>query len=335
MPRPWRIRFPGAKYHVTVRGNARQTIYHAQSDYRRFMEQLTSALERDEVVLYAYCLLPNHGHLLVETPLGNIHRFMQRLNTAYGMYRRYKRNRPGHCFQGRYGAKLVGGDEYILRVSRYIHLNPVRIKRMEAASASEKTACLNDYPWSSYGGYVDGKRIEEIVNYRWLRLMDRSTPGRSRIAYRAYVESMVDGEDPVLKEAMGASCYAIGDGEFRAQVHGELREVRLNKGAYGDIAWPLEREPDMDVVTQTVAGELGADVQELRRHGRRAGVAKMIAIELCCRLCGKSQREVGRSFGYKGNGAVGKQRAKLRELMAGDEALRRQLTRLRKKLAEG
>jgi hypothetical protein len=100
--------------------------------------------------------MPNHAHLVVETPLGNISRFMQRLNTAYGMYRRYKRRRPGHCFQARYGAKLVSGDLYLLRVTRYVHLNPVKVKALSGASAKARVAHLNAYPWTSYGVYIGG-----------------------------------------------------------------------------------------------------------------------------------------------------------------------------------
>ena len=125
MARPWRILYAGAKYHVTVRGNARQEVFHEERDYLRFIEQLSDGLEKDEIILYAFVLMSNHYHLFVETKHGNIQRFMQRLNTAYSMYHRYKHNQPGHCFQGRYGAKLVKGDDYILRLTRYVHLNPV------------------------------------------------------------------------------------------------------------------------------------------------------------------------------------------------------------------
>ena len=83
MSRPWRIRFGGAKYHVTVRGNNRQCVFHADADYLRFLAQLSDCLEKDRVILYAYVLMPNHFHLFVETPGGNLSRFMQRLNTAY------------------------------------------------------------------------------------------------------------------------------------------------------------------------------------------------------------------------------------------------------------
>ena len=84
MARPWRIRYAGAKYHVTSRGNGRQRIFFGAEDYARFLCQLRSALDLDEVILYAYACMPNHTHLLVETPLGNIQKFMQRLNTANG-----------------------------------------------------------------------------------------------------------------------------------------------------------------------------------------------------------------------------------------------------------
>ena len=85
--------------------------------------------------------MPNHIHLEVETPRGNLPRFMQRLTTAYGMYFRYKKRRPGHCFQGRYGAKLVDGDDYLLRLTRYIHLNPVRTQAMKGVPLEQSIFC--------------------------------------------------------------------------------------------------------------------------------------------------------------------------------------------------
>ena len=107
MPRPPRKAYAGAKYHITVRGNGRQNIFLCEEDRGRFLEQLWGGLEKDEVILYAYVLMSNHYHLLIETRRANVSAFMQRLNTAYGMYFRYKHGRPGHALQGRFGAKLV------------------------------------------------------------------------------------------------------------------------------------------------------------------------------------------------------------------------------------
>ena len=260
-----------------MRGNAREVIFHAPEDYARFLEQLASALELDGVVLYTYALMANHAHLVVETPLGNISRFMQRLNTAYGMYRRYKRRRPGHCFQARFGAKLVSGDLYILRVTRYVHLNPVKVKALARLSGAEKVAHLNAYPGSSYGAYVGTATPPVPVDLRWLLLMGRKTERARRVAYRAYVESLVDGEDEALKEATQASRYAVGDAEFREAIEGELRDVRVEQAVAGDILWPVGHRPPVKAVLALVAEAFGMSVEALRGHGRRVGVAKQVA----------------------------------------------------------
>ena len=126
MPRPPRIDFPDALYHVTSRGNGRATIFHSDADRERFLAQLADSLHTAAVVLHAYVLMDNHFHLLVHTPRGNLSRFMQRLCTAYAMYARYKHRRPGHQFQGRFKAKLVEDDVYLRVLRRYMHLNPVK-----------------------------------------------------------------------------------------------------------------------------------------------------------------------------------------------------------------
>ena len=91
-------------------------------------------------------------HLVFETPQGNLSAFMQSLLTAYTVYFNQRHRRSGHVTDGRYGAKLVEGDEYLDALTRYIHLNPVRIKKLEKAPLRERLAALTAYPWSSYRG---------------------------------------------------------------------------------------------------------------------------------------------------------------------------------------
>ena len=232
MPRPWRLRFAGAKYHLTQRGNGGQAVFLGADDYGRFLEQLDHCLEANGVKLYAYCLMPNHYHLLAETPLGNVQRFMQRLNTSYAMYFRYKHTRPGHCWQGRYGAKLVKADEYILRVTRYIHLNPIKVQAFADRPRSELLEHLDGWLWSSYAGYAG-------------------------------------------------------------------------------LRWPEDSMPGMETVERAVMEEFRISREALHSHGQHAGEAKSVAIELCCRLSGASQRDVGRYFGYRTDGGVTKQRQRL------------------------
>ena len=133
---------------------------------------------------------------------------------------------------------------------------------------------------------------------------------------------------------MGASRYAIGDDEFCEEVAEELKEARLRKGCFGrDVMWPSLKERTLQEVEDAVMEVFGVEKKALREHGRRAGSAKMVALELCCEFTGHSQRQIGLQFGYTSNGAVGKQRQKLRELMLEDSALQRRVTKLQKQLA--
>jgi putative transposase len=320
MARHWRIRYAGAKYHLTVRGNGREVVFAKPADYERFLEQLQAALAADEVVLYAYVLMPNHYHLFVETPLGNVQRFMQRLNTAYGMYFRYKHARPGHCFQGRYGAKLVNGDEYLLRLTRYIHLNPVKTKRRQGESMAGKRAVLEGHVWSSYRGYVGLAPAEEMVNYRWLKMMGRVRAKANRAAYRRYVEQMLRSEDDVLAEARGRSAYAIGDERFVAETEEDMAAARRSKVDCGDIVWPERPRTPVGTVMGPVLQEVGLTEVELKRHGRAVGERKSMAIELLCRHSSASQRDVAALCGYRRDSSVGKQRRMLREKLSADAA---------------
>jgi hypothetical protein len=291
-------------------------------------------VEKDGVQLFAYVLMPNHYHLFVETPHGNIQRFMQRLNTAYSMYHRYKHSEPGHCFQGRYGAKLVGGDDYIIRLTRYIHLNPVKVAACEGQSLEKNLVRLNGYKWSSYRGYVDEQAKEEMVDYRWLRLMDRGTQKGNRAEYRRYVERYISRNDEEFKTSLDVSRYAVGDTEFIGEVESDLRDVRENKGVYGDIKWPEGKSLSFEKITTAVASEFKIDADQILTQCHAGRISKKVALELSCRYSNQSQRKVGECFGYKGNGSVLKQRQRLSEMLKGDEKLKRRLDKLANRLAK-
>ena len=332
MARPWRVRYAGAKYHLTVRGSGRAAVFRAPDDYARFLEQLDAALEADGVVLYAYVLLPNHYHLFVETPLGNVQRFMQRLNTAYGMYFRFKHGRPGHCFQGRYGAKLVAGDRYILGLTRYIHLNPVKVKGLESSPSDSKREVLREWLYSSYRGYAGLAEPERRVDYRWLAVMGRRSDRENRRAYRGFAESMLGKEDAFFLDEAGKSRYAIGDEQFREEAERAVSERRPERAVAGDVDWPAERRPALETVAKAAADVLGVALSDVRAHGNRLGDKKALVVEWCCRLSDASQRAVARHLGYGSESAVGKARKRAQAALAREpgsaDAERQLLTRL-------
>ena len=325
MTRPLRKEFAGAKYHVTSRGNGRKAIFLNAADYQRFVTQLQAALRSDEVILHAYVLMPNHYHLLVETPQGNLNTFMRRLNTAYALYFRYKHRWPGHVFQGRYGAKLVEGDECLLRVTRYIHLNPIRVRSMKGKAPDMIKKVLRGYAWSSGGGYAGWKQPEGWVDYRLLKLMAGGSVTANRLRYRGNLESLALKRDEELEVAMKASRYAIGDEAYRKEVEASMLGPRPAAArAVACAARPVTLSR-MEVAVLQV---LGGKREDLQAHGNRGGVAKSVALELACRKLGYSQVEAGRRYGGITCAAVGQQRRRLMQRLRQEPVLTEQLKQI-------
>ena len=156
MPRPNRVEYPGAFYHVYNRGNRKGKIFIEERDYKLFVGLLFALTRRCDIQLYAWCLMPNHFHLLLETPKGNLSQFMQRLLTAYSQVINFRYNFVGHVFQGRYKAKICQKDVYFLELIRYIHLNPIRVKSRNLVSK------LEHWPWSSHSQYITNRGPSHI-----------------------------------------------------------------------------------------------------------------------------------------------------------------------------
>jgi REP element-mobilizing transposase RayT len=327
MPRPPRIDFPDAVYHVTSRGNGRADIFHSDDDRRRFLAQLAHHLRLTGVVLYAYVLMDNHYHLLVRTPRANLSAFIQRLLTSYALYARYKHRRPGHIFQGRFKAKLVEDDVYLLAVTRYIHLNPVKIAACRRMTRRQRLDRLEAFPWSSYRGYAAAASMEEFVCYDVLREYGRDQAAARR-HYRAYMAACLMEDDRPMQEAMSVSRYAIGGDAFVATT-----EERIEKRRSGRV-----QDRDLDLPRWTVAlGEIdaavarrfGIDPAVLSAHGHHAGPAKAVAVVLAARLAKVSGREIGQHYGI-GSSAIGsihRRIAKRADALETVESLARKLRR--------
>ena len=188
MARSLRIQYVDAYYHVTCRGNDRRSIYRDDSDRELFLEKLKASLEIYGVTLHAYVLMGNHFHLLVQTPKANLSEFMRHFNIAYtGAYNR-RHKRVGHLYQGRYKAILVEGDTYLLELSRYLHLNPIRIKPHKGRGYNEQWRVLEKYRWSSLRGYLKASERESWVNYD--EVLDQVGGSRSR--YSQFIDEGIE-----------------------------------------------------------------------------------------------------------------------------------------------
>ena len=137
MARPLRIEFPGALYHVSARGNARQDIFLDDQDRQRFLGVLERVVSRFHLLLHAYCLMDNHFHLVVETPEANLSQAMRQLNGVYTQAFNRRHDLVGHVLQGRFRAIVVDRDSYLLELCRYVVLNPdSRVARLTRARSS-------------------------------------------------------------------------------------------------------------------------------------------------------------------------------------------------------
>ena len=148
MVRPIRIEYAGALYHVTSRGNRRENIYFDDADRKDWLAVLGQTCKRFNWVVYTYCQMTNHYHLLVETIDGNLSRGMRQLNGEYTQRFNRRHCQTGYFLQGRYKVILVQHDSYLLELSRYVVLNPIRARMVE---------CLDTWPWSSYPAVMGAK----------------------------------------------------------------------------------------------------------------------------------------------------------------------------------
>ncbi len=141
MSRPIRIEFPDALYHVTARGDRREDIFYDDQDRQAFLATLEKIISQFNWICYAWCLMDNHYHLLIQTPDGNLSKGMRQLNGVYTQTSNRRHQRVGHLFQGRFKAILVDSDAYLLELARYVVLNPVRAGMVKKPES---------WAWSSY-----------------------------------------------------------------------------------------------------------------------------------------------------------------------------------------
>ena len=188
MARPWRIEFEGALYHVLSRGNGREDIYYDDQDRHLFLKTVGEMSERFEIDVYAYTLMRNHYHLLLKTNRANLSKSMQWLGLTYTRRFNLKHSRAGHLFQGRFKSIIVQNDAYLMRLSCYIHRNPLRagiVKR------------LADYRWSSYRSYGYG-----FTSPDWLKTGKIYSRFKGADKCKAYREKMQEyaKEEKKLRE---------------------------------------------------------------------------------------------------------------------------------------
>jgi REP element-mobilizing transposase RayT len=212
MARPLRIEFPGALYHVTSRGNARLPVFEDDHDRERFLAILAEVVPRYKWRCHAYCLMENHYHLLVETIEGNLSFGMRHLNGVYTQWFNRRHSRAGHLFQGRFKAILVELDSYLLELSRYVVLNPVRAGIARYAG---------NYRWSSYRATAGLDKKAPLLTVDWILAQFGGRRPEAIKHYRRFVQAGMQASS--LWKKLKAQCI-LGGKEFMDRLEPALKQ---------------------------------------------------------------------------------------------------------------
>jgi REP element-mobilizing transposase RayT len=320
MARPLRIQYPGAYYHITCRGNERKKIFLDDQDYQDFLEKLSLSLDIYNVALLAYVCMPNHFHLLATTPEGNLSEFMRHFNISYtsNFNRRYRR--VGHLYQGRYRAFLIDADNYLLEVSRYIHLNPIRSQVFTRKSFEEKWDVLLRHKYSSLRGYFTLRKGSEFVDCKDVLGYMGGDNRKGREKYRQFVRWGIEEKiDNPLE--IGRGHGVVGEDDFIQWIKGKLS----NKGK-AEREQPalreLRRENKPEELIEQFAQIIGKEKRELCKRGRKT-IERAMLMEVLYRYCKLTQPEIGRLVGGIDYSAVSQARKRLQIRMEREPKLRK------------
>ena len=316
MPRPLRIEYENAYYHVMNRGRSRQKIFYGKDYYDAFLATLAEAHQRFGLQVLCYCLMSNHYHLLVKTPEANLGRAMRHINGVYTQRHNRLRKTDGSLFRGRYKAIVVEEDSYQLQLSRYIHRNPLEAKLVER---------LSSYSWSSYPYYVSRKTPPD-----WLypqEVFDQlHVSQRVHEKYKSYVESGID-EEILQFYGKGNQMPYLGSESFRAWAYSQRV---TDESAVAEKERYQFRE-DMDEIIRQVASVFKV-TQESIEAGRRGraikNVPRWVAMYLCQEKGGHRLIDIAKRFGLKRSGSIPTTIAKLKEELNTDKKLSRKLKAL-------
>jgi len=262
MSRPIRIEYPDALYHITARGDRREDIFEDDQDRQAFLQTLDQVVAQFGWLCYAWCLMDNHYHLLIQTPNGNLSKGMRQLNGVYTQASNRRHQRVGHIFQGRFKAILVDSDAYLLELSRYVVLNPVR------AGMVKKPA---DWRWSSYRATVG---LEAPADWLAAEGVLAMFAQRRSLAQQRYAEFVSEGIKAESPWANLKGQVFLGDEAFVNRMQAHIRQckddVQIPQAQRKPMPPPLaqieKRAPDRDTAIIAAYATGGYSYQQLADH---------------------------------------------------------------------
>ncbi|NOU36493.1 MAG: hypothetical protein HOO88_06960 [Kiritimatiellaceae bacterium] len=296
-----RVEYEGAVYHVTARGIERGRIFENDHDRQVFLEKLKDSVGLYHIRLYAYVLMDNHFHFVLCTPRSNLSPFMQQFNSSYTMYFNTIHKRVGHLFAGRYKAKPVEGDAYLMKLSRYVHLNPVKTVFASKWSMEEKVRVLRSFAWSSFQAYAGLSQKLAWVNYDALDAQVTSLLGPGVKRYQNYVETGIAEDDEEFRALLNRSTKAIGGVDFQRAME-RCYEEKTN-GSIDASMRRVETGIPLEQAMKIVADELGFSGGTRTFAGMDDG-EKGVVLSFLKQCTGLSQRELAKRLMNHSDGSA-------------------------------
>lgn len=337
MARALRLNIKGGWYHVTTRGTERKVVYKDEACYLHFLELLPEVVERFAVKVHAYGLMPNHTHLVVETPEGNLSAAMQWLNGSYSMWFNRREKRVGPLLQGRFKAVMFEGKTEAWAVTRYVHLNPARIKGLaldkggtqsealgiravSQESLKKRQEVLREYRWSSYPYYAGWRSEPKWMTVKEVLAGDREDRvAGQRAAYRSYVESALGQEIAESPLERAVSGFLLGRPEWIERMRRLLAGDRKEQKAFRR----LEKRPEWSQVRRAVERVKGESWSKFR--DRYGDWGRDLAFYIARRRCGISLRELGEEGRMSNYYAVAQSITRTAQRLSRDRSLKRAL----------
>ncbi len=280
MARPLRIEFEGAFYHVFSRGIRKENIFFTSRDREVFLKKLGIQCERFQVICHGYVLMDNHYHLIVETPFANLSRFFHALNASYSNWVKAKHQLIGPVFQGRYKAILIEDDSYLLAVSAYIHLNPVRKKMLKKAE---------EYPWSSLKYFIGKVEKPEWLECERILSFFGQRGGKG---YIEYVYGNQGREEDIFQQVQYG--FILGSSEFAQEVMEKVKNRKDKLREYSEKN--LIHQPyGFDEIISGVQYVYGVEKEEIFKK-KRNNEARKMALYLLKSLTPLTLKEIGEKF---------------------------------------
>lgn len=303
MARPLRLEYSGALYHITARGNERRKIYRGKEDYDLFLEVLARVVKQMDWLCHAYCLMPNHYHLLLETKEPNLSEGMRQLNGIYTQRFNHRHKRSGHLFQGRYKAILVEKEAHLLELCRYVVLNPVRARMVERPE---------NWAFSSYQATAGLTSGAPFLYVDWILNQFGRKKKRAQGIYQRFVAEGIN--KPAPWSQLVGQIY-LGSEAFRRELKDILQDDSIGREIPLTQRNPVR--PRIDELLERVAEAYEVKAEDLVTPRSRSE-AREAAIYLTRQLGGHDLRAIANRFGI-GHTRVSQIVGKVRKLLKSNE----------------